>query len=598
MANIVFQNSIDGLFDILNQIFSLQTQVDATTSDRRLSWDNIRTIYGSEFTDATWTAIVSETESSIAREESSPSAAVLALKALAEQTVIQKVDAAVNLTSKTLDAALVEMASQMAEQAKTLLLPAVTITVAANGANTGDLVMVASRKTVGGRDNAQLLAEVIDIAALASPGSVVLSITSDAVSDGLSPNGFGGSGINAFLNYYTTSSGLTGNSGLYSFTANSSSLPGNWIANVGTLGTAVLSGQPQVSTIVVTGTPTSGTFRVTCATSSLGTQSTGNLSFDSTAAQIQAAVSAMTGFSRVSISATGTGPNYTHTLTFFGMREAVTVAVVNSTNSGTFTVATPTAFATPSFGSSPIVLVSDGTALVSVTHALTHLLPNTAYAVNAWLALNTSAASGVIEFSLTNGVGGTIIQDDAGVDLRYTVNATSLTTTPKGSAGVVASGAPIWMTPKVMPASAYLRIRCSTTLPSTRQVYIENVVIAPATQVYVGGPFVGLFAGPVGPKAGDLWTVTTTNDRAGKTSLSMERNFNMRERGLTIPHSASPNITDMTPAAAGPGTCWYEWDVAFTTWELMNDSCAVGYSPSPPGSSGTVDGEGRAGTCT
>jgi hypothetical protein len=224
-------------------------------------------------------------------------------------------------------------------------------------------------------------------------------------------------------------------------------------------------------------------------------------------------------------------------------------------------------------------------------------LPNVAYSVNAWLALNTSAASGVIEFSLTNGVGGTIIQDDAGVDLKYAVNATSLTTTPKASAGVVASGAAIWMTPKVLPASVYLRIRCSTTLPNTRQAFIENVVIAPATQLYAGGPFLGLFAGPNGPKVGDLWTVTTTNDRAGKTSFSMERNFNLRERGLYIPHASSPTITDMTPAATGPGTCWYEWDTAFTTWELMNDSCAPGYSPTAPGTSGTVDGEGRAGTC-
>jgi hypothetical protein len=146
-----------------------------------------------------------------------------------------------------------------------------------------------------------------------------------------------------------------------------------------------------------------------------------------------------------------------------------------------------------------------------------------------------------------------VIQDDAGNDLKYTVNATSLTTSLKASAGVVASGAAIWMTPKVLPASVYLRIRCSTTLPDTRQVFVENVIIAPATQLYVGGPFVGVFAGPVGPLVGDLWTVTTTNDYAGKTSWSLERNFRLRDRGLYVPHVASsPTITDLVPLESGP----------------------------------------------
>lgn len=706
MADIVFQNSADGLFDILNQIFTLQTQVDASTVDRRSQWDSLRDLFGAEFSDATWTGIVSLAEQNVSAEETGPSAVVSALRSMAEQTVIQKVDSAVNLTVKTLDAALSEVVSQMIEQGESLLLPAVTIAVVANSGNTGDLVMVASRKTVAGVDNPQLLAEVIDVSALSAGGSVALAVTSDAVSDGLSPNGFGGSGINAYLNFYTTLTGLTGSSGLNSFTASSSVLPGNWIANVGTLGTDVLSGQPQVSTITVTGTPTSGTFRITCATSSLGTQSTGNLSFDATAAQIMSAILSMTGFSRVSVSATGTGPNYIHSLTFYGMREAVTVAVVNSTNSGSFAVATPTAYATPSFGSSPIVLVSDGSTLVSVTHVLTNLSVNTAYAVNAWLALNTTAASGVIEFSLTNGVGGTIIQDDAGNDLKYTIQATDLTTSYQGSAKLMAGGfsqawtlaisgtptggtytitltdavngarttsalaynassatvqtalrllsgagintltvsstgttpnfthtiqfngtavsitvtasaasltggtpvltpaqtvafavlSPIWMTPAVLPASVYLRIRCSTTLPNTRQVYIENVVIAPATQIYSGGPFVGMFSGPVGPKAGDLWAITTTNDRAGKMSLGMERNFNLRERGLVIPHDASPTITEFTPVAPGSGTCFFNWDVVNSVWVLYTDNCITG-TPTEPASPGGASPETRAGTC-
>ena len=184
---------------------------------------------------------------------------------------------------------------------------------------------------------------------------------------------------------------------------------------------------------------------------------------------------------------------------------------------------------------------------MSASHLLTHLLPRTAYAVNAWLALNTAAASGVIEISLTNGVGGTILQDDAGNDLKYDVNATSLTTSYQGAAKLT-SGVPIFMTPTVLPASVYLRIRTSTTLPNTREVYIENVIIGLATQMYTGGPFAAVFAGPNGPKDGDLWTITTTNDYSGTMSFMLERNFGLRKLGLWVPHSGTPTITDITLA--------------------------------------------------
>jgi hypothetical protein len=547
MANITLENGTDGLFDLLNQIFELQTQSDACVISRRSEWNTVSAAIGAEFSAASWTAAVSAAESAVGSEESAASSTVFALQALAGECLVRKVDEAVNLVSKTLDAALVELCSQMNERNQSLKLPAVAITVTADGGNTGDMVIVASKKGTNGKDSAAILAETVDVTVSGSGSSLLVSAAGDAVSSGLSPDSFGGSGLSAYMSYFSTSTGLTGSTGLYSFTTSSGTLPGSWIANVGTLGTAVLSGQPQVSTITIAGTPTSGTYRITCATSSLGTQSTGNLAFDSTAAQIQGALAAMSGFSRVSVTGSGTGPNYTHTITFYGMAESVTVNTVSSLNTGTLTVATPTAYATPSLGSSPIVLVSDGSTLVSASHLMTHLQASTTYAVNAWLALNTTAASGVIEFSLTNGVGGTILQDDAGTDLKFTVNATALTTAYKAAAANIAAGAAIWNLPKTLPASVYLRIRASTTLPNTRQLFIENVVIAPATRLYTGGPFVAMFAGPTGPKDGDTWTIATTNDYAGNVSWAMERNFGLRERGLSVPHLASSySITEFT----------------------------------------------------
>jgi hypothetical protein len=176
---------------------------------------------------------------------------------------------------------------------------------------------------------------------------------------------------------------------------------------------------------------------------------------------------------------------------------------------------------------------------------MTHLTGRTAYAVNAWLAVNTACASGVVELSLTNGVGGSILTDDEGNELKYTVNATSLTTTFQAAAKLT-SGVPIFMTPTTLPASTYLRIRFSTTLPNTRRLFIENPIVGLAAQAYVGGPFLAAFTGPSGMTAGDSWVIAAANNYAGTMSWMMERNFDLRNLGLYIPHSASPTITDPT----------------------------------------------------
>lgn len=544
MADITLENGTDGLFDLLGQVFALQTQVDSSVQARRTEWDTVTAAINAEFSTATWLASLSSAERAIAIEETTASNAVLSLRTIAEQILILKVDEAVSLPSKSVTDALAELAFQMDDRVESLIAPTVSASVAADGGNAGDCFIVSSKKTVYGIDNPQLLPETIDITAVAAG---YLQVNCDASSEGLSPDNFGGSGIQTSLTVFTNSTGLVGSGALNSFTASASVLPGSWIANVGVLGTAVLSGQPQIDTITITGTATTGTYRITCTTTALGTQSTGNLAYNATASTISAAISQLVGFSNVSVSASGTSPNYTHTLTFYGMREAVTVAVVNSTDTGSFSVATPTAFSTPSLGSSAIVLVSDGSTLVSASHLLTHLEPLKAYAVNAWLAVNTAAASGVVEISLTNGVGGSIIQDDAGNDLKYTVAATSLTTSYQSSASIVASGAAVFMTPKSLPASVYLRIRCSTTLPNTRKVYIENPVCAAISPVYSSGVFLVGFAGPLGFVVGDSWIATVANNFGGTMHWGMERNFGLRRLGVIIPTDGTGTIADFTP---------------------------------------------------
>lgn len=554
MGVIVFENGSDGLFDMLNEIFELQTQHDVSIGNLRTNFDTMVTNVSDEFTSTEFTQSFASAEATLGGEESQVSAMSAALRSVCEQVLIEKVDEAVQLPSRSLQAALLELAEQMEEESESLKEPTVSIAATPDGGNTGDGVLLVTAREVNGNDNPAVLAEtiVVDASLQSSNLSVSLAATSSAVSTALSPNDIGGSGLsNATIRPFTTSTGLTGFGSLPAFTTSASVLPSNWIANVGALGTAVKSGQPEEATVAITGTPTAGSYRITCQTTSLGTQSTYSLPYNATAATVQAAIQAMTGFSKISVTSVGTTPNYTHTIKFYGMRESVTVAVVNDTTGGTVTPNAAVLFDSPSLGGSPLVLVSDGSTLVSASIELTHLLPRTCYAVNAWLALNAASASGVVEISLTNGVGGSILQDDAGNNLSITVDASSLTTSYQSAAKLTA-GVPFFMTPTTMPASVYLRIRTSTTLVNTRRLLIENPIVAVATRFYAGGPFFAAFAGPDGFKDGDTWSVAASNDYGGKVSWMMERNFGLRSKGIVLPHTALGTITELTPYTAAP----------------------------------------------
>ncbi len=54
---------------------------------------------------------------------------------------------------------------------------------------------------------------------------------------------------------------------------------------------------------------------------------------------------------------------------------------------------------------------------------------------------------------------------------------------------------------------------------------------------------------------------------------------------------------DSSYTAGGAGSCLYQWSAATSTWTLVSDSCNPG-PPNEPVTSGTYDGELRAGTCT
>lgn len=89
----------------------------------------------------------------------------------------------------------------------------------------------------------------------------------------------------------------------------------------------------------------------------------------------------------------------------------------------------------------------------------------------------------------------------------------------------------------------YLRFRVEN-LTRTKSVYIDEVYLLAATQLYPGGPYVAAVPGRALASTADTWTLTATNDRNGKLQEWFNRVFRTAELNLMLPTSGDALIPD------------------------------------------------------
>lgn len=96
---------------------------------------------------------------------------------------------------------------------------------------------------------------------------------------------------------------------------------------IDTCRTTASTGVTAIWTAAISGSPTGGTYTLTFTGSGQIAAQTISLAFNASAATVQTAIRALVGegFSQATVTASGTTPNFTHTITFRGMREAVTI---------------------------------------------------------------------------------------------------------------------------------------------------------------------------------------------------------------------------------------------------------------------------------
>lgn len=315
------------------------------------------------------------------------------------------------------------------------------------------------------------------------------------------------------------------------------------------------AGVDEQQTVTLSNTE-GGTFTLTHSA-----QTTSAIDWDATAEEVEAALDAL-GIGTFTVSGDDGGP---WTATFGGALAATDVAdftysaasLTGSTASGTVTTTTQGSSSSGAIthdtttsgdtqvyaGSYAIYFESDASTLTQLDYKLTTLQPETAYAANCFITVNTAAASGVIQLSLVDGVSGTVINDEQGNANTLTVNCTDLTTSFQALADVLASGDPIFRTPRKMPNLVYLRVRFSTAPPSTRKVYFDELSLVEMTELYPGGPLAAAFAGNQQFRIDDAWTITVTNDRAGLLHEWMHRTFDLAGLGLLLPSDSGGSET-------------------------------------------------------
>ncbi len=468
-----------------------------------------------------------------------------ALRFATSNVIIETVDTDATLDQRNLTNALVELIRQMVAGMESV--DASTGAVSTSGpSGNGDGVAVVSAKRADGKNAENVLAEVIAVECTAdtTPETATFTLRGEArVDDRLSSDWPGGSGIIRSIQAIDAANSLLTNGTFEDETVVANS-PDGWNVSVGTIGTTLKITDVEVQSITVTGPPTAGTYKINVTNAASKVQTTTPLAFDATGSDVQAAINELVGFEDVEVSTTGTSPLFTHTITFTGIAgNLATVSITNNSTGGTYTPAQVTAGSAHSYVGKAVEFDSDGSQLTTIECPV-ELEPLKQYAFNSWMKADVVPAAGVLTIDLVDGIGGSVIADQAGTNNSFTAAATGLSTSFAARNGV-------FRTPKVLPPIVYLRIRITTAVTNTSSVFIDHCALTEMTELYPDGPWAAIFSGAAAftkgasQVLGDSFTVTVTNDRAGEFQEWFDRNFDMRTKGLLL-----PSVTDTSETQA------------------------------------------------
>lgn len=469
-----------------------------------------------------------------------------ALQQYCQQYLIETVHADTKLSTKNLQTALKELIRQMIASSDSMDANTVSAAITVGSSNTGTGVVTASVKRGDGLTQEHALVETLTLTVETDTNAnSTITIIGTSPEDMLSQDWPRGSGAAGSITATTPGSSLVSN-GDFELEDDIANAPDDWIISVGTIGTTIKMSNVEVQTVAISGTPASGTYLLTWTNLDGKVQSTAPIAWNAGASDVQAALNALKGLESVTVTATGTSPDYTHSVTFTNAGGNQTIlASTNRLNTGSITHGTTTAGDSQVYsGGKSLQIVGDGAQLTTLNQKINGLKPETVYAVNLFAVSDTTPAAGVVTIDLVDGIGGTVLADKQAANNTAAFNASALGTgsTWKDLKTLVGSYV-FFRTPTVIPDNVYLRLRVSTAITNTRVMTVDNLCMVEARAAYTGGPFIAAFAGSKNFKAKDTWAVAISNDRAGTLHEGCARMFGMAGLDLLFPVNASAGET-------------------------------------------------------
>lgn len=538
-------SNFDGLFDLLGKAFFAQATLETA----------IKTTVPDEIIDAIDQFKLRASDVDVEGAEDSLPSAITVLQAggvsaqaliqqYCQQLVIRMVNDDAPLDNPTLRNALVELIEQMETSGDDVDASTVGASCAMGGSNAGNGVVVVSAKRGDGRFQENMLAETILGLPISDGLTASIRFTTPQRAQLLHPSWPAGSGISVSLSPISPADQSLLLNGDFEDEDDVANAPDDWTVVVGTIGTTLKMTDVEVQTIAITGTPTTGHMLLHWTHPNGNAFTSVPIFVGASAAAVQTAIRAFDGLENVTVTRSGTAPNYTYTITFVGMGGNVAqFTATNRFDTGSITPGTSSGGTGQVFqGGKALEIDSNGSELTQIRQRVTGLKALTAYAVSLWGRTDTAPAAGVVTIDLVDGAG-SVIADAAGTNNAFTFNAADVSDSAWEHLDSLVSGDPVFRLPAVVPDVVYFRIRVSTAISNTSSLYLDAVQIKEMTALYPGGPLAAAFAGSTRLRTTDTFTITTTNNYAGEFQKWFQRNFDMASLGLLLPSDTGGSET-------------------------------------------------------
>lgn len=436
-----------------------------------------------------------------------------------------------------LDGALDEFIDQMIANTQSVQDSTVSSSVASVGTAYGDGSVFVSMKDSKGRSQELVFAEDIDIkcSSVTTDNSASFLLASDISYENLHHLYPSGSGISGSISSVSPSNSIVPTPTISAADSIDPNIPSGWLGSATT--TSSFTSDKQ-DTVVISGTPTGGYYYIQVTDSQSRTYTTSALAYNANQAAVQTAIASLPGFESVSVVTTGTTPDYTHTIDYTGTPSPGTVSTTSNLTGGSplITVSTIISSSPSLNGSKSLKITGNGSEQTTYYIPIT-LGSNSQYGYSIWLYPST-ITTGVLEVSLVDDFGGSVVNDDQGTANSSSVDLSALTDATWYNLGGFIR------TPSVFTSKMYIKLTCSTAIDASGILYIDSFWMGIIQELYQGGPSVFVTSGPTNWDTRDLRRLTISNNYGGDVNQWLDRIFGLRGSGKKFPTASSPTILD------------------------------------------------------